>query len=81
MFGRIRTYEHEALWGKALATYDLHTGLPDITRQVGIVKVSRSGVGWGRVLSLTLTSSLPLAGPAEFGVVWDPGDLSEGPGE
>ncbi|KAJ8368814.1 hypothetical protein SKAU_G00088420 [Synaphobranchus kaupii] len=35
---RIRTYEHEALWGKALTTYDLHTSLPDVTRQVGIVE-------------------------------------------
>ncbi|KAJ8257146.1 hypothetical protein COCON_G00192980 [Conger conger] len=35
---RIRTYEHEALWGKALATYDLHTGLSDVTRHVGIVE-------------------------------------------
>ncbi|XP_035241866.1 serine-protein kinase ATM [Anguilla anguilla] len=35
---RIRTYEHEAQWGKALATYDLHTSLPDVTRQVGIVE-------------------------------------------
>ncbi|KAJ8400321.1 hypothetical protein AAFF_G00397040 [Aldrovandia affinis] len=35
---RIRTYEHEALWGKALTTYDLHTNLPEVTRQVGIVE-------------------------------------------
>ncbi|KAJ8280888.1 hypothetical protein GJAV_G00060510 [Gymnothorax javanicus] len=35
---RIRTYEHEAQWGKALATYDLHTGLAEVTRQVGIVE-------------------------------------------
>lgn len=36
---RIRTYEHEALWGKALTSYDLHTSLPEVTRQVGIVEV------------------------------------------
>ncbi|KAI1893429.1 hypothetical protein AGOR_G00123630 [Albula goreensis] len=35
---RIRTYEHEAQWGKALTTYDLHAGLPEVTRQVGIVE-------------------------------------------
>ncbi|XP_072528166.1 serine-protein kinase ATM-like, partial [Salminus brasiliensis] len=35
---RIRTYEHESLWGKALASYDLHSNLPEATRQVGIVE-------------------------------------------
>ncbi|XP_053342610.1 serine-protein kinase ATM isoform X1 [Clarias gariepinus] len=35
---RIRTYEHEAMWGKALASYDLHTNLPEVTRQVGIME-------------------------------------------
>uniref|UniRef100_A0A8C2WUR8 non-specific serine/threonine protein kinase n=1 Tax=Cyclopterus lumpus TaxID=8103 RepID=A0A8C2WUR8_CYCLU len=35
---RIRTYEHEAMWGKALTSYDLHTPLPEVTRQVGIVE-------------------------------------------
>eukprot|EP00066_Takifugu_rubripes_P017315 XP_011606581.1 PREDICTED: serine-protein kinase ATM [Takifugu rubripes] len=35
---RIRTYEHEALWGKALTSYDLHTSLPEVTRQVGLVE-------------------------------------------
>ncbi|KAF0030872.1 hypothetical protein F2P81_017603 [Scophthalmus maximus] len=30
---RIRTYEHEAMWGKALTSYDLHSSLPDATRQ------------------------------------------------
>ncbi|XP_022624615.1 serine-protein kinase ATM [Seriola dumerili] len=34
---RIRTYEHEAMWGKALTSYDLHSTLPEATRQVGIV--------------------------------------------
>ncbi|XP_062844079.1 serine-protein kinase ATM [Trichomycterus rosablanca] len=35
---RIRTYEHEAMWEKALASYDLHANLPEVTRQVGIVE-------------------------------------------
>uniref|UniRef100_A0A3Q1IFI7 non-specific serine/threonine protein kinase n=1 Tax=Anabas testudineus TaxID=64144 RepID=A0A3Q1IFI7_ANATE len=35
---RIRTYEHEAMWGKALSSYDLHSTLPEVTRQVGIVE-------------------------------------------
>ncbi|XP_010789117.1 serine-protein kinase ATM [Notothenia coriiceps] len=35
---RIRTYEHEAMWGKALNSYDLHSTLPEVTRQVGIVE-------------------------------------------
>ncbi|XP_074534953.1 serine-protein kinase ATM [Halichoeres trimaculatus] len=35
---RIRTYEHEAMWGKALTSYDLHSSLPDVVRQVGIVE-------------------------------------------
>ncbi|TDH15077.1 hypothetical protein EPR50_G00027380 [Perca flavescens] len=35
---RIRTYEHEAMWGKALTSYDLHSTLPEVARQVGIVE-------------------------------------------
>ncbi|XP_062983150.1 serine-protein kinase ATM [Elgaria multicarinata webbii] len=35
---RIRTYEHEAVWGKALVTYDLETNLPPSTRQAGIIE-------------------------------------------
>ncbi|CAM9316090.1 unnamed protein product, partial [Lampetra planeri] len=35
---RIRTYEHEAMWGKALTSYDLHSTLAEVTRQVGIVE-------------------------------------------
>ncbi|XP_044057149.1 serine-protein kinase ATM isoform X1 [Siniperca chuatsi] len=35
---RIRTYEHEAMWGKALTSYDLYSTLPEVTRQVGIVE-------------------------------------------
>uniref|UniRef100_A0A3B3UHQ1 Serine-protein kinase ATM n=1 Tax=Poecilia latipinna TaxID=48699 RepID=A0A3B3UHQ1_9TELE len=34
----IRTYEHEAMWGKALTSYDLHSTLPEVTRLVGIVE-------------------------------------------
>ncbi|KAM3874841.1 serine-protein kinase ATM [Diretmus argenteus] len=35
---RIRTYEHETMWEKALTSYDLHSNLPEVTRQVGIVE-------------------------------------------
>uniref|UniRef100_A0A6J0UF85 non-specific serine/threonine protein kinase n=1 Tax=Pogona vitticeps TaxID=103695 RepID=A0A6J0UF85_9SAUR len=35
---RIRTYEHEAVWGKALVTYDLERSLPPLTRQAGIIE-------------------------------------------
>ncbi|KAM4796105.1 serine-protein kinase ATM [Rhinophrynus dorsalis] len=35
---RIRTYEHEAMWGKALVTYDLEMNLPHATRQAGIMQ-------------------------------------------
>ncbi|XP_074841015.1 serine-protein kinase ATM isoform X2 [Carettochelys insculpta] len=35
---RIRTYEHEAIWGKALVTYDLETSLPPATRQAGMIE-------------------------------------------
>uniref|UniRef100_A0A4W3HS88 non-specific serine/threonine protein kinase n=1 Tax=Callorhinchus milii TaxID=7868 RepID=A0A4W3HS88_CALMI len=35
---RIRTYEHEALWDKALVTYDIEMNLPDYTRQAGIIQ-------------------------------------------
>ncbi|KAK7172240.1 hypothetical protein R3I93_004526 [Phoxinus phoxinus] len=35
---RIRTYEHEAMWEKALVSYDLHSNLPEVTRQIGIVE-------------------------------------------
>uniref|UniRef100_A0A3P8UQX8 non-specific serine/threonine protein kinase n=1 Tax=Cynoglossus semilaevis TaxID=244447 RepID=A0A3P8UQX8_CYNSE len=35
---RIRTYEHESMWGRALTSYDLHSSLPVATRQVGIVE-------------------------------------------
>ncbi|NXF07653.1 ATM kinase, partial [Smithornis capensis] len=35
---RIRTYEHEAVWEKALVTYDLETSLAPSTRQAGIIE-------------------------------------------
>ncbi|XP_010143177.1 PREDICTED: serine-protein kinase ATM [Buceros rhinoceros silvestris] len=35
---RIRTYEHEAVWEKALLTYDLEAGLSPPTRQAGIIE-------------------------------------------
>ncbi|XP_050985185.1 serine-protein kinase ATM [Labeo rohita] len=35
---RIRIYEHEAMWDKALVSYDLHSNLPEVTRQTGIVE-------------------------------------------
>ncbi|XP_063807673.1 serine-protein kinase ATM isoform X2 [Pseudophryne corroboree] len=35
---RIRTYEHEDMWGKALVTYDLESNLPPATRQAGIMQ-------------------------------------------
>lgn len=36
---RLRTYEHEAMWGKALVTYDLETAISSSTRQAGIIQV------------------------------------------
>lgn len=38
-FTRIRTYEHEGTWGKALVTYDLEISLPPSIRQTGLVEV------------------------------------------
>ncbi|KYO44923.1 serine-protein kinase ATM isoform X2 [Alligator mississippiensis] len=35
---RIRTYEHEAAWGKALLTYDLEASLPSSVCQAGIIE-------------------------------------------
>ncbi|XP_009997696.1 PREDICTED: serine-protein kinase ATM [Chaetura pelagica] len=35
---RIRTYEHEAVWEKALVTYDLEISLSPSTRQAGIIE-------------------------------------------
>uniref|UniRef100_A0A672H7D1 non-specific serine/threonine protein kinase n=1 Tax=Salarias fasciatus TaxID=181472 RepID=A0A672H7D1_SALFA len=47
---RIRTYEHEAMWGQALTSYDLHGSLPQVTRQVGIME-SLQNFGLSSVLS------------------------------
>ncbi|XP_047449742.1 serine-protein kinase ATM isoform X2 [Mugil cephalus] len=47
---RIRTYEHEAMWGKALTSYDLHSTLPEVTRQVGIVE-GLQNFGLSRILA------------------------------
>lgn len=73
---RIRTYEHEALWGKALTSYDLHCSLPEVTRQVGIVEVRRATdwlVVWMRggaksVFAADTTSSFHLQGLQNFGL-------------
>ncbi|XP_051881914.1 serine-protein kinase ATM isoform X5 [Pristis pectinata] len=35
---RVRTYEHEVQWDKALVTYDIEKNLPVSTRQAGIVQ-------------------------------------------
>ncbi|CAB1347999.1 unnamed protein product [Coregonus sp. 'balchen'] len=50
---RIRTYEHEAMWGKALTSYDLHSNLPDVTRQVGIVE-GLQNIGLSSILATYL---------------------------
>lgn len=47
---RIRTYEHEAMWGQALTSYDLHCCLPEVTRQVGIME-SLQNFGLSSILS------------------------------
>ncbi|CAN9511502.1 unnamed protein product [Ophioblennius macclurei] len=47
---RIRTYEHEAMWGHALTSYDLHSTLPEVTRQVGILE-SLQNFGLSSILS------------------------------
>lgn len=94
---RIRTYEHEAMWGKALTSYDLHSTLPEVTRHVGIVEVinkSRiSDTGLIRrfatyscscnVASSVVMSSLPVipTGPAELWSEQHPCHLHEGSGE
>nr|DBA32689.1 TPA: hypothetical protein GDO54_000462 [Pyxicephalus adspersus] len=50
---RIRTYEHEAMWGKALVTYDLETSLPSTVRQAGIMQALQN-FGMSHVLSTYL---------------------------
>ncbi|KAM4566592.1 serine-protein kinase ATM isoform 3-T3 [Odontesthes bonariensis] len=47
---RIRTYEHEAMWGKALTSYDLHSTLPEVTRQIGILE-GLQNFGLGNILA------------------------------
>ncbi|MEE6472818.1 hypothetical protein FKM82_009734 [Ascaphus truei] len=50
---RIRTYEHEAMWGKALVTYDLEMNLPPSTRQAGIMQALQN-FGLSHMLSTYL---------------------------
>ncbi|XP_037697256.1 serine-protein kinase ATM isoform X2 [Choloepus didactylus] len=52
---RIRTYEHEAMWGKALITYDLETTIASSTRQAGIIQALQN-LGLCHVLSAYLKS-------------------------
>ncbi|CAG6005665.1 unnamed protein product [Menidia menidia] len=47
---RIRTYEHEAMWGRALTSYDLHSRLPEVTRQMGILE-GLQNFGLGNILN------------------------------
>lgn len=80
---RIKTYEHEALWGKALTSYDLHTSLPEVTRQVGILEVKHARV-CASVRRIDV-SAAPLSasptGPAELWLEQHPYHLHEGSGE
>ncbi|XP_076837050.1 serine-protein kinase ATM isoform X2 [Brachyhypopomus gauderio] len=62
---RIRTYEHEALWEKALSSYDLHSDLPEVTRQVGIVEGLHN-------LGLCSVLSVYLQGLERQGTEWTP---------
>ncbi|KAB1254919.1 Serine-protein kinase ATM [Camelus dromedarius] len=50
---RLRTYEHEAMWGKALVTYDLETAIPSSTRQAGIIQALQN-LGLCHILSVYL---------------------------
>ncbi|XP_004626277.1 serine-protein kinase ATM [Octodon degus] len=50
---RLRTYEHEAMWGKALATYDLETAISSSTRQAGIIQALQN-LGLCHILSIYL---------------------------
>uniref|UniRef100_A0A8C9U8F7 non-specific serine/threonine protein kinase n=1 Tax=Serinus canaria TaxID=9135 RepID=A0A8C9U8F7_SERCA len=50
---RIRTYEHEAVWEKALVTYDLETSLSPSTRQAGIIEALQN-FGLSHTLSMYL---------------------------
>ncbi|XP_004614157.2 serine-protein kinase ATM [Sorex araneus] len=50
---RLRTYEHEAMWGKALGTYDLETAISSSTRQAGIIQALQN-LGLHHILSIYL---------------------------
>ncbi|XP_072809911.1 serine-protein kinase ATM-like [Vicugna pacos] len=50
---RLRTYEHEAMWEKALVTYDLETAIPSSTRQAGIIQALQN-LGLCHILSIYL---------------------------
>ncbi|XP_055963591.1 serine-protein kinase ATM isoform X1 [Sorex fumeus] len=50
---RLRTYEHEAMWGKALVTYDLETAISSSTRQAGIIQALQN-LGLHHILSIYL---------------------------
>ncbi|XP_006899108.1 PREDICTED: serine-protein kinase ATM [Elephantulus edwardii] len=50
---RIRTYEHEAMWSKALVTYDLEAAITSSTRQAGIIQALQN-LGLCHVLSTYL---------------------------
>ncbi|XP_021062119.1 serine-protein kinase ATM [Mus pahari] len=50
---RIRTYEHEATWEKALVTYDLETSISSSTRQSGIIQALQN-LGLSHILSIYL---------------------------
>ncbi|XP_027628659.1 serine-protein kinase ATM isoform X2 [Tupaia chinensis] len=50
---RLRTYEHEAMWGKALVTYDLETSISSSTRQAGIIQALQN-LGLCHILSMYL---------------------------
>ncbi|XP_057207149.1 serine-protein kinase ATM isoform X2 [Triplophysa rosa] len=62
---RIRTYEHEAMWEKALVSYDLHSNLPEVTRQIGIVEALQN-------FGLCSILSTYLHGLEREGVEWSP---------
>lgn len=73
---RILTYEQEAQWGKALTSYDLHSSLPEVTRQAGIVQVRHAtdrptvGMGGGPNSAVTakIASFFHLQGLQNFGL-------------
>lgn len=50
---RLRTYEHEAMWGKALVTYDLETAISSSVRQAGIIQALQN-LGLCNILSVYL---------------------------